>query len=233
MAERKLRRLNLQFFAEPAGDVAPVAGAEASDVTIDASKVNVGTVSADAENAENTAGKQQEGNNSVDALNAEIARLKAEMAKQKSSLDKATSEAGNLRKELRSRQTQEEIDAETKREAEEKAAKELDELRREVAKGKTVKSVMGKLGLDEEASGRLADCLYGAADADNALLEIQKAWQAREKALKLEYGKIPAPGTGADSNSPEAQAIARAAKFGKERNAQNEQALKAMNAYMR
>ena len=92
---------------------------------------------------------------------------------------------------------------------------------------------MGKLGLDEETAGSLADCLYGAADIENALLNIQKAWQARETALRKEYGKITGPGTGADSNSPEAQAIKRAAELGKARNAQNEQAQKAMSAYIR
>jgi hypothetical protein len=168
-----------------------------------------------------------------EALNAEIARLKSEMAKQKNALDNATKEAGNLRKELRSKMTQEQIDAETKKEAEEAAAKELDDLRKEVAKGKTVKSVMGKLGLDEDAAGSIADALYGAEDVDNVLLLIQKAWQAKEKALRLEFGKVTAPGAGADSNSPEAQAIRRAAEIGKTRNAQSEQAQKALGAYMR
>lgn len=170
---------------------------------------------------------------SVDALNAEIARLKAEMAKQKEALNAATSEAGKYRKELKSKMTQEQIDAEEKAEAAEKTAKELEELRKEVAKGKTVKAVMGKLGLDEDAAGNLADHLYGAADMENALLEIQKAWQAREKALRLEYGKVTGPGTGADSNSPEAQAVRRATELGKARKAQNDQAQKAMDAYLR
>ena len=129
--------------------------------------------------------------------------------------------------------TQEEIDAQAKQEAAEKQAQELEDLRKQVAKGNTVKTVMGKLGLDEETAGNLADCLYGAADIENALLNIQKAWNAKEKALRLEFGKVTAPGAGADSNSPEAQAIKRAADIGKARNAQNEQAQKAMNAYIR
>lgn len=202
----------------PAGDVAPAGGEASGD-------------------SENGAVKGSEdgkpGENSAEALNAEIARLKAEMAKQKAAMDKATKEAGDAKKALKQKMTQEEIDAAAKQEAEEKAAKELDELRREVAKGKTVKMVMGKLGLDEDAAGNLADHLYGAADIDNALLEIQKAWQNREAALRKEFGKITGPGAGADSNSPEAQAIRRAADIGKARNASNEQAQKAMNAYLR
>lgn len=173
------------------------------------------------------------GENSSEALNAEIARLKAEMAKQKNALDNATKEAGNLRKELRSKMTQEQLDAETKKEAEEAQKNRIIELEKQVAKTSTVKSVMGKLGLDEDSAGSIADALYGAEDVDNVLLLLQKAWQAKEKALRLEFGKVTGPGAGADSNSPEAQAIRRAAEFGKQRNAQNEQAQKAMNAYMR
>lgn len=169
----------------------------------------------------------------ADDLKAEIARLNAEMAKQKAALDKATHEASSANKALKAKMTQEEIDAAAKKEADEKAAKELEELRREVAKGKTVKSVMGKLGISEETAGSLADCLYGAADPDNALLLIQKEWQAREKALRIEFGKITGPGAGADSNSPEAQAIKLAQEMGKARNAANEQAQKALNAYIR
>ena len=183
--------------------------------------------------ANNPGQEGQKGNESIDSLNAEIARLKAEAAKQKAALDKATHEASEAKKSLKAKMTQEEIDAQAKQEAAEKAAQELDELRKQVAKGNTVKTVMGKLGLDEETAGSLADCLYGAADIENALLNIQKAWQAREAALRKEYGKITGPGTGADSNSPEAQAIKRAAELGKARNAQNEQAQKAMSAYIR
>ena len=175
----------------------------------------------------------KKGDSSADDLKAEIARLNAEMAKQKAALDKATHEASSANKALKAKMTQEEIDAAAKKEADEKAAKELEELRREVAKGKTIKSVMGKLGVTEEAAGSLADCLYGAADPDNALLLIQKEWQAREKALRIEFGKITGPGAGADSNSPETQAIKLAQEMGKARNAANEQAKKAMEAYIR
>ena len=207
-----------------AGDAAPggAAGTEGTEGTENGAEAGV-----------NPPSSESAKENSADALNAEIARLKAELAKQKTSLDKATSEAGNLRKELRSKMTQDQIDAAEKKEAEEAQAKLIADLQKQVAKTETVKSVMGTLGLDEETSGNLADCLYGAADIKNALLTFQKAWQAREKQLKLEYGKITAPGAGTDSNSPEAQAIRRAAEIGKAKNAVNEQAQKAINAYIR
>jgi len=198
---------------------------------------DAGAVGADAGAGDNggsgTGGEGGDDGTSADALNAEINRLKGELAKQKDALNKATKEAGDLRKEMRSKMTQEQIDAAEKAEAAEKAAKELEDLRRQVAKGNTVKTVMGKLGLDEDTAGNLADHLYGAADIENALLEIQKAWQAKEKALRQEYGKIPPPGSGADSNSPEAQALRRAQDLGKARSAVQEQAQKALNAYIR
>ena len=206
--------------AGTAGDAAP-GGAEAE-----------GTVDG-AEGVENTPDGAQGDNSTPDARDAEIARLRAEMAKQKAALDKATKEAGDARKELRSKMTQEQLDAETKREAEEAQKNRIIELEKQVAKTSTVKSVMGKLGLDEESAGTLADALYGAEDVENVLLLMQKAWQAKESALRKEFGKVTGPGAGADSNSPEAIAIKRAAEFGKQRNAQNEQAQKAMQAYMR
>lgn len=194
----------------------------------------------DAGNADNGTGAGQDGasgngsDNDAGADNtAEIARLKAEIARQKAALDKATHEASEAKKSLKAKMTQEEIDAQAKQEAAEKAAQELDDLRKQVAKGNTVKTVMGKLGLDEASAGNLADHLYGAADIENALLEIQKAWQAREAALRKEYGKVTGPGAGADSNSPEAKAVRMASELGKAQNARNEQAQKALNAYMR
>lgn len=238
-----MMKLNLQQFAEPAGGGGTGAGADPGASGDNAPGNTAGTPGTEPTNT-NTAGNEpggannpgqegHKGNESIEALNAEIARLQAEMAKQKTALDKATHEAAENKRALKAKMTQEEIDAQAKQEAAEKAAQELDDLRKQVAKGNTVKTVMGKLGLDEESAGTLADCLYGAADIENALLNIQKAWQVRETALRKEFGKITGPGAGADSNSPEAQAIKRAAELGKARNAQNEQAQKAMNAYMR
>lgn len=223
-----MMKLKLQQFAEAAGGDPGAVGENSpgGDGATNPAETNP----AGAEN-----GGSENGSENIDALNAEIARLKAEMAKQKKSLDEATSEAGKYRRELKSKMTQEQIDAEEKAEAAQKTAQELEALRKEVAKGRTVKTVMGKLGLDEDAAGSLADHLYGAADIENAMLEIQKAWQAREKALRMEFGKIPPPGAG--GNSPEeqkkAEAIARARNLGSAQSKANEAAQKAVNAYMR
>lgn len=177
------------------------------------------------------------GGNGTDAkaLEAQIEQLKADLLKQKNALNSATKEAGDLRKELRSKLTQEEIDAQNKKEAEEKAAKELEELRREVARAKSTKSVMSKLGLDEDASGKIAECLSGCEDIENALLLIRKAWDAKEKALKLEYGKIPGPG-GAGNGEEDAEekaALEIARRIGRSRAESDKSVAEGLKGYMR
>jgi len=127
--------------------------------------------------------------------NPELAKLKAELAKQKAALDKATKEAGDAKKALRAKQSAEEAAAEEAKEAAEARDKELAELRKKFAVAETSKKVMGFVG-DEATANTVAEYLYGAEDVDAALTAINKAWTAKEKALRLEYGKIPAPGVG-------------------------------------
>lgn len=167
--------------------------------------------------------------------NDEIVKLRAELAKQKEAINKATREAADYKRQLRAKQSAEEIAAEEKKAADEAAKKEIEELRREVARAKTVKTVMSKLGTDEEVSGKIAEYLYGAEDADAALTELQRAWEKREKALRLEFGKIPAPGAGgANGEDAERQkAINLAKEIGRER-AMSGQSLKdSLGAYIR
>lgn len=187
------------------------------------------------------AGDGENGGNNVeneppkDDLSKQLEQLKADMAKQKAALDAATKEAAEYKRSLRAKQTQEEIDAANKKEAEEKAAKELEELRREVARAKSTKSVMSKLGLEEEPAGKIAECLSGCEDIDNALLLIQKAWEAKEKALKLEYGKIPGPGAGGNGgeDAEEQAALAIAKRLGKERAESNKSVSEGLKGYIR
>ena len=49
---------------------------------------------------------------------------------------------------------------------------------------------------DEAISSTVAEYLYGAEDVDAAIAAFQKAWTAKEKALRAEFGKIPPPGVG-------------------------------------
>lgn len=187
------------------------------------------------ESTEDAGGDEDGDEDPTAALNAEIARLKSDLAKQKSALDAATSEAGKYRKELKSKMTQEQIAESEKQEAAEKAAKELADLRKEVAKGKTIKSVMGKLGIGEEDAGELAEHLYGAENIETALLLIQKAWTAKEKALRLEFGKVPPPGAGgANGEDAEEQRVLELAKRMGQNRASNNQSVKdGLSGYMR
>lgn len=187
------------------------------------------------ESTEETGGDEDGDEDPTAALNAEIARLKSDLAKQKSALDAATSEAGKYRKELKSKMTQEQIAESEKQEAAEKAAKELADLRKEVAKGKTIKSVMGKLGIGEEDAGELAEHLYGAENIETALLLIQKAWTAKEKALRLEFGKVPPPGAGGANgeDAEEMRALELAKRMGQNRASNNKSVKDGLSGYMR
>lgn len=127
--------------------------------------------------------------------NPEVTRLKAELAKAKAATDKATKEAGDYKKQLRAKQTAEEAKAEEEAESRAALEKEVADLRKEKAVANTSKKVFIFVQ-DEEIATAIAELLYGAEDADAAIDAIGKAWTAREKALRLEYGKIPAPGVG-------------------------------------
>lgn len=128
-------------------------------------------------------------------VDAEIKRLKAELAKQISKNDTLAKENAEQKKAIRARQSAEEIAAEEKRAQDEARDKELADLRKRFAVAETSKRVMGFVG-DEETSNTIAEYLYGAEDVDGAIDAFNKAWIAREKKLRLEYGKIPAPGAG-------------------------------------
>lgn len=148
------------------------------------------------ENAETETQGQNDTHDDTDpALSAEIARLKAELAKAKAATDKATKEAGDYRKQLKSKMTADEAAAEEKRAQEEALNSELNELRKRFAVAETTKKVMA-LGGDETVSTKIAEYLYGAEDTESALTEIQKLWTAKEKAIRLEFSKIPAPSAG-------------------------------------
>ena len=140
--------------------------------------------------------KEQETVSETVTETAELAKLRAEMAKQKAALDKATKEAGDYKKQLRAKQSAEEIAAEEAKVQQEALMQELETLRKEKALAATTAKIAPLIG-DSEAAGQIAEYLYGAEDVDAALTAIQKAWTAKEKALRLEFGKIPAPGAGA------------------------------------
>lgn len=167
--------------------------------------------------------------------NEELLKVKADYARLKAALDKATKEAGDAKKALRAKQSAEEIAAEEQKAQDEAKQKRLEELEREIAKINTVKSVMSKLGTDENVSGKIAEYLYGAEDADAALTELQRYWTAKEKALRLEYGKIPAPGIGSASgeDAERQKAINLAKEIGRERAQSGKSLREQLGSYIR
>ena len=126
---------------------------------------------------------------------AELTRLKAEMAKQKAALDKATKEAAEAKRSLRAKQSAEEVAQEEAKAQHEALMQELETLRKEKSVAAMTAKIVPFVG-DNDVSAQIAEYLYGAEDADAALTAIQKAWTAKEKALRAEFGKIPPPGVG-------------------------------------
>ena len=126
---------------------------------------------------------------------AEIARLKAELQKQITKNDALSKENSEQKKAIRAKQTAEEAAAEEAKAQQEALMKELETLRKERAVAATTAKVL-PLVTDNAVAGQIAEYLYGAEDVDSALAAIQKAWTAKEKALRLEFGRIPAPGVG-------------------------------------
>ena len=125
----------------------------------------------------------------------EVAKLKEELARQKAALDKATKEAAESKRQLRAKQSAEEAAAEEAKEVQEAREKELADLRKRFAVSETSKKVLAFIN-DEQTASTIAESLYGAEDADAVLNALQKAWTAKEKTLRLEFGRIPSPGIG-------------------------------------
>lgn len=146
------------------------------------------------------------------AESAELAKLRADLAKQKAALDKATKEAAESKRALRAKQTAEEAAAEEAKAQQDALMQELETLRKERAVASTTAKII-PLVTDSTVAGQVAEYLYGAEDVDSAIAAIQKAWAAKEKALRLEYGKIPAPGTGASEGPTYTREQVDAMKF--------------------
>jgi len=175
-------------------------------------------------------------------LASQLEQTKAELARMKAAFDKAAHESSERKKELdeaqktlKAKMTAEEIAAQEKKEADEKRDREFAELQKKVAKAEGTKNVMAKLGVDEDAAGKIAESMIGCDNPDNALLLIQQAWTAKEKALRLEFGKIPGPGAGGSSEEDAAEkaAIENAKRLGRERAEATKNVQKGLEGYLR
>ena len=142
--------------------------------------------------AEETTPVEQE---TVKDESPEIAKLKAETAKLNNKNNALAKENSEQKKRLRASQSAEEQRAEEEKERNEAIENELKTLRKQAALSGISKKVMTFIG-DETVSNTISEALYGAEDVDAVLDEIKKAWTAREKKLRMEYGKIPAPDAG-------------------------------------
>lgn len=170
---------------------------------------NVETTETGTENQETEAESKTESGQDV---NAELAKLKAEIARQKAANDKLSKENAEKTKALRAKQSAEEAAAEEAKTQQEALMQELETLRKERTVAATTAKVFPIVN-DNAVAGQVAEYLYGAEDVDSALAAIQKAWTAREKALRLEYGKIPAPGVGGSDGPTVTKAQLDAMKF--------------------
>ena len=94
---------------------------------------------------------------------------------------------------------------------------------------------MANLGVDESTAEKIAESLIGCENSENALLLIKQAWDAREKALRIEFGKIPGPGAGGSSKEDEEEkaAIELGKRLGKERAEANKSVTEGLKGYIR
>ncbi len=125
----------------------------------------------------------------------EIKRLKAELARQKAATDKASKEAADFKKQARALQSEDERRKAEQDEVNATRDARLAELEKQAATSTISKRLLSFVG-DESVADQVAGFLYGAEDTDGAIDAISKAWAAKEKALRLEYSKIPAPAAG-------------------------------------
>ena len=165
-----------------------------------------------AETETETVGQAEVTEQESKADNAEIARLKAELTKAQNKNDALAKENAEKAKQLRAKQTAEEAAAEEAKAQQDALMQELETLRKERAVAATTAKII-PIVTDSAVAGQVAEDLYGAADIDSAIAAIQKAWAAKEKALRLEFGKIPAPGAGGNDGPTYTKEQVDAMKF--------------------
>lgn len=104
---------------------------------------------------------------------AELAKERASNAKNKAALDKALSENGNLTKQLRTKMTAEEQEAEIKKAADEAKDARLAELETQLRTMNYSKRFMG-MGMDEKTAEALSDTLGDIPDPDKFFSDLDK-----------------------------------------------------------
>lgn len=131
----------------------------------------------------------------------QLQQMRVELAKLKKATDKATSEAANYKKQLREKQSADEIAAQEKAEKEVERQEQFEKLLKENTVTKFEKNYLS-LGYPEELATKAATAQY-ESDTD-ALFKIQSDFQATyAKKLEAEWLKNrpePQIGTGEDND---------------------------------
>ena len=187
MRKKEFIPMNLQLFAEP-----PVGG------------------DGDAGDTSATGGKSGEGSNKADldgdddvSLAEQVPQLKVQNAKLKKANDKATSEAASYKKQLREKQTAEEIALQEKAEKEAEREEQFQKLLRENTITKFEKNFLA-LGYPADLAAKAA-----AAQCDNdtdELFSIQQTFiEEKEKTMKADWMKsMPNPPAGNSDDDEDA-----------------------------
>jgi hypothetical protein len=187
MRKKEFIPMNLQLFAEP-----PAGG------------------DGDAGDTSATGGKSGEGSNKADldgdddvSLAEQVAQLKVQNAKLKKANDKATSEAASYKKQLREKQTAEEIALQEKAEKEAEREEQFQKLLRENTITKFEKNFLA-LGYPADLAAKAA-----TAQCDNdtdELFSIQQTFiEEKEKTMKADWMKsMPNPPAGNSDDDEDA-----------------------------
>ena len=164
------------------------------------------TTTTETQVSEQTTGASEEKTPTVEELMAQLANERAEKEKYKNASDKASSEAAQFKKQLRSKQTAEEQEAEAKAEAEKIQAEKFEKMSKELNHIKAVNAYQKTIS-EEKNIETLIDAV---ADADHAMISsvIENEVQKRVKDAKAEWLKSRPPvnaGTGEESTITQEQ----------------------------
>ena len=181
MRKKEFIPMNLQLFAE-----APAGG-----------DGDTGTPEAGGKPGEGSDKGDPDGDDDNVSLAEQVAQLRVQNAKLKKANDRATSEAASYKKQLREKQTAEEIALQEKAEKEAEREEQFQKLLRENTITKFEKNFLA-LGYPADLAAKAAE-----AQCDNdtdELFSIQQTFlESRDKAMKAEWMKsMPAPPAGND-----------------------------------
>lgn len=185
--EQKMRLpMNIQYFAEPNPQNPPAGNPQDPP----------------ADNNPSQDPPKDDPDPTTDAL-VQLAELRAANAKLKAEYDKLCTSEGNMRKQLRARQTQEEQEAEAKAEQEAKQKEYLSNLEKKLATIEATNRYLD-MGFDKELAESTATAeITGEKEVVAANLKLfvtnsQKAMEAKIKADLM--ASMPTPQSGNDGN---------------------------------